>query len=136
MRRLLIALGLLYIVGICASAAGIGIIQDSDFLAVGVKKENLERVKRIIAEADKKRKIQILDEESIKAEINKSVLQGVSSSKINLLVDKLMKVEGEILKNKLRYQMEVQKYITRSQYMAARDIALRRMAKSMQLNNR
>ncbi|VEH40148.1 Uncharacterised protein [Fusobacterium varium] len=44
-------------------------------------------------------------------------------------------IEASILKDRIRSQIEMQKYITQEQYMKARDIAIRRINDEQRLIN-
>ena len=47
--------------------------------------------------------------------------------KIDAIFDKIGAIEASILKDRIRSQIEMQKYITQEQYLKARDIAIKRL---------
>lgn len=112
------------------AASGIGIVSDEDFIAVGVSKENLAKVKKIIEEAGTQYKLKTLDKRSLEIEVNKCMLEGTAKNldKLNVLVDKICVIDANIIKDRLKYQVEVQKYITTDQYVKAREKSLERLS--------
>lgn len=112
------------------AASGIGIVSDEDFIAVGVSKENLAKVKKIIEEAGTQYKLKTLDKRSLEIEVNRCMLEGTAKNldKLNVLVDKICVIDANIIKDRLKYQVEVQKYITTEQYVKAREKSLERLA--------
>lgn len=123
------------LVGISTFAEdGLGIIGDQDFKSVGVSQENIDNVKKIINEASSKYKMLVLDKKSIEIEVNKCILDGAEKNlpKLDELADKLGNIEAQMIKDKFRYQIAVQKYISTEQYIKAREIAIQRLQK---LNN-
>ena len=62
-------------------------------------------------------------------EVNRYVLEGSEANleKIDALFDRIGAIEATILKDRIRSQIEMQKYITQEQYIKARDIAIRRV---------
>lgn len=118
------------LIGISAMAnQGLGIISDEDFKQVGVPQNNIEQVKKIINEASNKYKLLVLDKRAIEIEVNKCVLDGPEKnlSKLDELADKLGAIEATMIKDKFRYQIAVQKYISTEQYVKAREVALQRL---------
>lgn len=65
------------------------------------------------------------------------MLEGPESNleQIDKLFDKMGQIEASILKDRIRSQIEMQKYITQEQYMKARDIAIRRINDEQRLIN-
>ncbi|SJZ47587.1 hypothetical protein SAMN02745174_00672 [Cetobacterium ceti] len=120
------------LVGISTFAEeGLGIIGDQDFKSVGVSQENIDNVKKIINEASSKYKMLVLDKKSIEIEVNKCILDGAEKNlpKLDELADKLGNIEAQMIKDKFRYQIAVQKYISTEQYIKAREIAIQRLQK-------
>ncbi|MCJ8342598.1 MAG: hypothetical protein MJH09_07090 [Cetobacterium sp.] len=120
------------LVGISTFAEdGLGIIGDQDFKSVGVSQENIDNVKKIINEASNKYKMLVLDKKSIEIEVNKCILDGAEKNlpKLDELADKLGNIEAQMIKDKFRYQIAVQKYISTEQYIKAREIAIQRLQK-------
>lgn len=112
-------------------ASGIGMISDEDFISVGVTQESIDTAKEIIKEASTKYKLKVLDKKSLEIEMNKYILDGTEKNieKLNELVEQVGKIDSEIIKDKLKYQIEVQKNITTEQYMKARERAFERLQK-------
>lgn len=131
-----IAMGLLiFILSIPSLASsGVGIVKDEDFRAVGVSQENIDKVKTIITEASTQYKLKTLDKKALEIEINKYILDGTEKNldKLNELVEKVGIVDAEIIKDRLKYQIEVQKYISTDQYLKARELSLEKLTKIQQ----
>ncbi|MBC2851315.1 hypothetical protein H5J22_07840 [Cetobacterium sp. 8H] len=131
-----IAMGLLiFILSIPSLASsGVGIVKDEDFRAVGVSQENIDKVKTIITEASTQYKLKTLDKKALEIEINKYILDGTEKNldKLNELVEKVGIVDAEIIKDRLKYQIEVQKYISTDQYLKARELSLEKLTKTQQ----
>lgn len=111
------------------SSEGLGIVADEDFLKVGVAPENIEKAKLMVNKVSTNYKMLILEKKQLELEVNKYVLEGaeVNLDKIDVLFDKIGAIEANILKDRIRSQIEMQKYITQEQYIKARDIAVRRL---------
>ena len=71
----------------------------------------------------------VLEKKQLELEVNKYVLENPEANleKIDILFDKIGAIEANILKDRIRSQIEMQKYITQEQYIKARDIAIRRL---------
>lgn len=111
------------------SSEGLGIVADEDFLKVGVAPENIEKAKLMVNKVSTNYKMLILEKKQLELEVNKYVLEGAEANldKIDILFDKIGAIEANILKDRIRSQIEMQKYITQEQYIKARDIAVRRL---------
>jgi hypothetical protein len=111
------------------SSEGLGIVADEDFLKVGVAPENIEKAKLMVNKVSTNYKMLILEKKQLELEVNKYVLEGAEANldKIDVLFDKIGAIEANILKDRIRSQIEMQKYITQEQYIKARDIAVRRL---------
>jgi len=107
----------------------IGIIYEDDFRSVGVTEENIDKAKVIILEANKKHQILMLERKQLELEVNKYMLEGSEENwdKISGVFDKLGKVEAELMKNKLRSQVEIRNYISEDEYLRARGAAVERL---------
>lgn len=130
MKKLVMGLLILTISISTLATSGIGIVKDEDFKSVGVSDENLERVKIIIEQASIKYKLKTLDKKALEIEINKYILDGTEKNieKLNELVEKIGLIDADIIKDRLKYQIEVQKYISTDQYLKARELSVKRMA--------
>ena len=73
-----------------------------------------------------------MDKKALEIEINKYILDGTEKNleKLNELVEKVGLLDAEIIKDRLKYQIEVQKYITTDQYLKARELSLKRISQS------
>ncbi|MGL4905070.1 MAG: hypothetical protein ACRCYM_02440 [Cetobacterium sp.] len=130
MKKLVMGL-LVFIFSVSAYAtSGIGIVRDDDFKAVGVSQSNIENVKLIIERASIQYKLKTLDKKALEIQINKYILEGTEKNldKLNELVEKVGLLDAEIIKDRLKYQIEVQKYISTEQYLKARELSLKRMS--------
>lgn len=111
------------------ASEGLGIVSDEDFLKVGVTPENVEKAKLMVNRVSTNYKMLILEKQQLELEVNKYVLEGPEANleKIDVLFDKIGAIEASILKDRIRSQIEMQKYITQEQYLKARDMAIRRL---------
>lgn len=132
MRKIVIGLLIFILTVPMLASGGIGIVKDEDFKAVGVSQENIDKAKEIIKEASTQYKLKTLDKKSLEIEINKYILEGTEKNidELNKLVEEIGKIDTEIIKDRLKYQVEVQKYITTEQYLNAREKSLERIRKS------
>lgn len=107
----------------------LGVITDKDFAKIGVSKESVIKAKEIIQKSRNRYEYLLLDRRSKELEINKCILEGVEKnwSKIEELTEQIGKIEADILKDRIKSQYEVQKYINQEQYLKAREVAIRRI---------
>ncbi len=133
-KRIILLLGLLVcMVSFSASNLdNIGIIYEEDFRSVGVSEGDIVKAKEIISNASTKHKLLLLDRRQRELEINKYILENPERNweKISLIFDEVGKIEAEILKNKLKSQIEVRKYINQEEYNNARALAVKRIEES------
>lgn len=129
MKKLLLVILALTINISIFSSSGIGIVRDEDFREVGVSQENIDKVKVIINEASTQYKLKELDKKALEIEINRCMLEGTEKNikELNRLLDEVGKIETEIVKDRLKYQIEVQKYISTEQYLKARELSIQKM---------
>lgn len=111
------------------ASEGLGIVSDEDFLKVGVTSENVEKAKMMVNRVSTNYKMLVLEKKQLELEVNKYVLEGPEANleKIDAIFDKIGAIEASILKDRIRSQIEMQKYITQEQYLKARDIAIKRL---------
>lgn len=121
-----------------ANNDGLGIVSDEDFKKVGVSQENIDKAKGMVGKVSTSYKMLLLEKKQLELEVNKYVLEGAEQNlaQIDVLFDKMGQIEANILKDRIRSQIEMQKYITQEQYMRARDIAIRRLNEQQNLKNR
>lgn len=114
----------------------LGVITDKDFAKIGVSKESVIKAKEIIDKSRNRYEYLILDRRSKELEINKCILEGAEKNwtKIEELADQIGKIESEILKDRIKSQYEVQKYINQEQYLKAREVAIRRIESARENN--
>ncbi|ADO83224.1 hypothetical protein [Ilyobacter polytropus] len=138
-KKIILLLGLL----VCVISFGasnvdnIGIIYEEDFRSVGVPEKDIIKAKEIISNASTKHKLLLLDRRQRELEINKYLLESPEKNwnKISLVFDEVGKIEAEILKNKLKSQIEVRKYINPEEYNNARAIAVKRIEENKKKKN-
>lgn len=130
-RRLGIIIGLLMFIGAfgASNMENIGIIYEEDFRSVGVSEVDILKAKEIIADAGKKQKLLLLDRKQRELEVNKYLLEDPEKNweKISMIFDDVGKIEAEMMKNKLKSQIEVKKHISQLEYINARNIAMKRI---------
>lgn len=129
MRKILSFFTMLICSSLLLASEGLGIVTDDDFLKVGVAPENIKQAKAMVNKVSINYKMLILEKKQLELEVNKFVLEGSEANleKIDELFDRIGAIEASILKDRIRSQIEMQKYITQEQYIKARDIAIKRL---------
>lgn len=129
MRKVFYLFSALLFSTVIVASEGLGIVSDEDFLKVGVASENIEKAKLMVNRVSTNYKMLVLEKKQLELEVNKYVLEGPEANleKIDILFDKIGAIEASILKDRIRSQIEMQKYITQEQYLKARDMAIRRL---------
>ena len=132
MRKIFSCAVMLLFSSLIFASEGLGIVSDEDFLKVGVIPENIEKAKLMVNRVSTNYKMLVLEKKQLELEVNKYVLEGPEANleKIDVLFDKIGVIEASILKDRIRSQIEMQKYITQEQYIKARDMAIRRLNSS------
>lgn len=127
---------LVYIVFVLSSFAifgesEFGIIQDSELRRVGVSEANLRQAKAVINKAETTYKMLVLERREIELKINKLMMDNPAKnlSTLDNLFDRIGVIEAKILKDKVRSQIEMQKYISQDQYVQARELSIQRLNK-------
>jgi hypothetical protein len=130
-KRLGIIIGLIMFIGAfgASNMENIGIIYEEDFRSVGVSEVDILKAKEIIADSGKKQKLLLLDRKQLELEVNKYLLEDPEKNweKISMIFDDVGKIEAEMMKNKLKSQIEVKKHISQAEYINARNIAMKRI---------
>ena len=110
---------------------GLGIVDDADLKAVGVKVENIKKAKELMNQVSSNYQLKVLERRQLELQINKYVLDGPEKymKQIDDMFDKIGAIEATILKERLKSQIQMKKYITTEQYMKAKEVALKRLAK-------
>ena len=129
MRKLLYYIVVLACSSVVFASEGLGIISDDDFRQVGVSDENIQNAKMMVDKVSVNYKMLLLEKKQLELEVNKYVLEGPEANldKIDEIFEKIGVIETNILKNRIRSQIQMQKYITQDQYLRAREIAIRRL---------
>lgn len=129
MKKIIYFFGIVLCSMTVIASEGLGIVSDEDFLKVGVTSENVEKAKMMVNRVSTNYKMLILEKKQLELEVNKYVLEGPEANleKIDAIFDKIGAIEASILKDRIRSQIEMQKYITQEQYLKARDIAIKRL---------
>lgn len=106
-----------------------GIIQDSELRRVGVSEANLRQAKAVINQAETTYKMLVLERREIELKINKLMMENPAKnlSTLDTLFDRIGVIEAKILKDKVRSQIEMQKYISQEQYLQARELSIQRL---------
>ena len=129
MRKLLYYIVVLACSSVVFASEGLGIISDDDFRQVGVSDENIQNAKMMVDKVSVNYKMLLLEKKQLELEVNKYVLEGPEANldKIDEIFEKIGVIETNILKNRIRSQIQMQKYISQDQYLRAREIAIRRL---------
>ena len=136
-KKILVALAVLMsVVALGSSKVAIGTIYDEDFRSVGVTEQNIGRAKNVISEAKKTHQLLILERKQLELEINKYMLEGSKKNweKISNIFDKMGQIEANLMKNKLKSQIEIRQYISEDQYIKARGRAIKRLEANKENN--
>jgi len=106
---------------------GLGIVEDSDLRAAGVKVENIKKAKDLMKQVSSNYELRLLERKQLELQINKYILDGPEKylKKIDDLFDRIGAIEATIMKERLRSQIQMKKYITAE----AKEIALKRLSK-------
>lgn len=129
MRKVIYLFTTLLFSTVIFASEGLGLVSDEDFLKVGVAPENIEKAKLMVNRVSTNYKMLVLEKKQLELEVNKYILENPEANleKIDILFDKIGAIEASILKDRIRSQIEMQKYITQEQYLKARDMAIRRL---------
>ncbi|MGL5098845.1 MAG: hypothetical protein ACRC6B_02235, partial [Fusobacteriaceae bacterium] len=116
---------------IYSSEGDFGIVYDEDFKAVGVSEINLRNAKLLMENTSINVKKISLDKRQLELEANRLLLDGAEKNiqELEKAMDKLGAIEATRLKNQVKSQIQMYKYITRQQYIQAREKALTRLKK-------
>lgn len=106
-----------------------GIVYDEDFIKVGVTKENLEKARELMGKTTSQFKILSLEKQKLEIEANQLIADGLEKNlqKLDVIFDKMGDIETNFYKLKVRSQIGVYKYISKDQYLKAREIAVDRI---------
>lgn len=117
-----------------SSEGDFGIVYDEDFKAVGVSETNLKNAKLLMETTGIQVKKLSLDKRQLELEANRLLLDGAEKNiqELEKVMDKLGLLEATRLKNQIKSQIQMYKYITRQQYIQAREMALIRLKKEQE----
>ena len=110
---------------------GLGIVDDADLRAAGVKAENIKKAKEFVKQVASNYELRLLERKQLELQINKYILENPEKyiKQIDEMFDKIGAIEATIMKERLRSQIQMKKYITAEQYMKAKEIAIKRLSK-------
>lgn len=131
MRRYII-LGFM-LLGSMFSYANISISNmEKELSTIGISDENIKNAKIILVEALKKHKIMIIEMDQKELEINKLLIDDPEKNwfKINKIFDEIGQIDANMKKNQLRTQIDVRKYISKEDYLKAKELYIRDRGKS------
>ena len=122
---------LVSIFGFASDENGLGIVEDADLRAAGVKSENIKKAKELMNQVASNYELRLLERKQLELQINKYILDGPEKylKQIDEMFDKIGAIEAAIMKERLRSQIQMKKYITAEQYMKAKEIAIKRLSK-------
>lgn len=117
-----------------SSEGDFGIVYDEDFKAVGVSEANLKNAKLLMETTSIDVKKLSLSKRQLELEANRLLLDGAEKNiqELDKVMDKLGAIEAARLKNQVKSQIQMYKYITRQQYIQARERALARIKKEQE----
>lgn len=128
MKKIILIL-LLLISCVSFADSDFGLIKESELIAVGVKKENIKKAKDLVSSVENSYKLKVLERKKLEIEVNKLIVSDPSANlkQIDELFDKIAIIDADIMKERIRSQIEMKKYITNDQYNKARDLANKRL---------
>ena len=117
---------LVSIFGFASDDNGLGIVDDADLRAAGVKSENIKKAKELMNQVASNYELRLLERKQLELQINKYILDGPEKylKQIDEMFDKIGAIEAAIMKERLRSQIQMKKYITAEQYMKAKEIVI------------
>ena len=123
MRRYII-LGLMLLGTMFSYASGSISNMEKELSTIGISDENIENSKIILGEALKKHKIMLIELDQKELEINKLLIDDPEKNwfKINKIFDEIGQINANIQKNKLKTQIDVRKYISKEDYLKAKNL--------------
>lgn len=123
MRRYII-LGLMLLGTMFSYASGSISNMGKELSTIGISDENIENSKIILGEALKKHKIMLIELDQKELEINKLLIDDPEKNwfKINKIFDEIGQINANIQKNKLKTQIDVRKYISKEDYLKAKNL--------------
>ena len=129
-KSLLLVLSLFFSLSMLSySKNEFGIVYDEDFIKVGVTKENLEKARELMGKTTSQFKLLSLEKQKLEIEANQLIADGLEKNlqKLDVIFEKMGDIETNFYKLKIRSQIGVYKYISKEQYLKARENAVDRM---------
>lgn len=119
---------------ICAmsySESAFGIVYDEDFMKAGVAKESLEKAKELMQKTSSDLKLLSLEKQKLEIEVNQLLIEGAEKNleKLDAIFDRVGDIDSSIYKARIRSQISMYKYISKEQYVKARQVAIERIKK-------
>ena len=115
---------------------------EKELSTIGISDEKIEDAKNILTTALKKHRIMLIELDQKELEINKLLIDDPEKNwfKINQLFDEIGQINANIKKNQLKTQIDVRKYISKDDYLKAKDLyminrgAVKKTAIDVQIN--
>ncbi|MGB6127626.1 MAG: hypothetical protein WBG30_02655 [Psychrilyobacter sp.] len=97
---------------------------EKELSTIGISNENIENAKGLLRVALKKHRIMLIELDQKELEINKLLIDDPEKNwfKINKLFDEIGQVNANMKKNQLKTQIDVRKYISKEDYLNAKDL--------------
>jgi hypothetical protein len=97
---------------------------EKELSTIGISDEKIEDAKNILTTALKKHRIMLIELDQKELEINKLLIDDPEKNwfKINQLFDEIGQINANIKKNQLKTQIDVRKYISKDDYLKAKDL--------------
>lgn len=97
---------------------------EKELSTIGISNENIENAKGLLRVALKKHRIMLIELDQKELEINKLLIDDPEKNwfKINKLFDEIGQVNANMKKNQLKTQIDVRKYISKEDYLKAKDL--------------
>lgn len=131
MKKIVLSFLFIFISALTFANNDLGMIQESELISVGVKKENIKKAKALIDSVGNSYKVKVLEKKQLEIEVNKLIIENAEKNlkEIDEIFDKIAVIDAAIMKERVRSQIEIQKYITNQQYAKARELAMKRLNK-------
>ena len=97
---------------------------ESELKDLGVSEQNIDSAQKILDSALKKHRILVIELDQKELEINKLLIDDPEKNwfQINKLFDEIGQLSANIKKNQLKTQIEVRKYVSKEDYLKAKEI--------------
>jgi hypothetical protein len=97
---------------------------EKELKSIGISEKNIDDAQKILDNALKKHRIMVIELDQKELEINKLLIEDPEKNwfKINKLFDEIGQLNANIKKNQLKTQIEVRKYVSKKDYIKAREL--------------